>query len=290
MTGATGTVGRPLLSRLLGTGQDVRCLVREPRRLGPDRVNVQIALGDLAEPKGFARAMRGVETVVHLATATRDQKRGTIEELGGLATLRLVAAARRAGVRRIVHISSFGASTASPSRFIRTQALASETVRESELELLQFEAGIIYAPGDPWLALVAELANLPLMPVIGNGRAAFQPIWAEDAADAITAALLKGIATPGAPIALAGPEQLTQNEILRLVMRHHGKQKPLVHLPAGLARRVLTRHERRVGPAALVSWDQVAMLQRSALSPRGTGDLEALGVSPLAMADVMPTR
>lgn len=290
MTGATGTVGRPLLSRLLGTGEDVRCFVREPRRLGPSRVQVQISIGDLAEPAGFDRALRGVDTVLHLATATRDQGRGTIEELAGLATLRLIAAAKRAGVRRIVQVGSFGATPASPSRFIRTQALATQAVRESGLEVLQFEAGIIYAPDDPWITLISELSHLPVMPVIGKGRAAFQPIWAEDAADAITAALLKDIATPGAPLALAGPEELTQNQIIRLVMRHHGRQKSLLHLPAGLARRALEWQERRAGGAALATWDQVAMLQRSALAPWGTRDLEALGVSPLAMSEVMPVR
>lgn len=290
MTGATGTVGKPLLTRLLGAGEEVRCLVREPRRLGPNRVQVQIAIADLSAPQGFDRVMRGVDTLIHLATTTRDQSRGTIEEIGGVATLRLISAARRAGVRRIVHISSFGASSISPSRFIRTQGLAAEAVRNSGLEAVQFEAGIIYAPDDPWIRLLHELSHLPVMPVIGNGKAAFQPIWAEDAADAITAVLLKGIATPGAPIALAGPETLTQDQIVRLVTRHFGSQRPLLHIPRGLAKRVLDWQERRAGAAALATWDQVALLQHSVLSPRGTGDLEAVGVSPLPMADVMPVR
>lgn len=290
ITGATGTVGTPLLARLLGAGEEVRCLVREPRRLGPARMQVQISIGDLAGETGFDRALRGVDTVIHLATTTRDQSRGTIEEIGGIATLRLLNAARRAGVERFVHIGSFGAGSISRSRYIRTQALAAQAIRESGLRTVQFEAGIIYSPDDPWITLLHELSHLPLMPVIGNGRAAFQPIWAEDAADAITAALLKDVATPGAPIALAGPDVMTQNEILRLVMRHFGSVKPLLHIPTGLARRVLNWQERRAGAAALATWDQVALLQDSIISPRGTGDLEVLGVSPLPMSDVMPVR
>lgn len=290
MTGATGTVGRPLLARLLGAGEQVRCFVREPRRLGPSRVQVQIAIGDLAAREGYDRAMRGVDTVIHLATSTRDQSRGTIEELGGLATLRLLRAAERAGVKRFVYISSFGASAASPSRYIRMQAHAAAAVRAAQLEPVIFEAGIIYAPDDPWIRLMSELAKLPVMPVIGDGKAAFQPIWSEDAADAITATLLKEVATPGAAIALAGPETLTQNEILKLVMRHFGSQRPLLHLPVGIARRVLEWQEARARGAAIATWDQVALLQHSILSPRGSGDLDFLGVSPLPMADVLPVR
>ncbi|MFT4050478.1 MAG: NAD(P)H-binding protein [Solirubrobacterales bacterium] len=290
MTGATGTVGKPLLARLLGAGEQVRCFVREPRRLGPSRVQVQIAIGDLSSPHGYDRAMRGVDTVIHLAASTRDQSRGTIEELGGLATLRLLRAAERAGVRRFVYISSFGASEASPSRYIRMQSHVTAAIRASQLEPVIFEAGVIYAPDDPWIRLMSELAKLPVMPVIGKGRAAFQPIWAEDAADAITSALLKEVKTPGAPIALAGPDTLSQNQILKLVMRHFGSSKPLLHLPLGPSRRMIDWAEKRAGAAALATWDQVALLQHSILSPRGTGDLDFLGVSPLAMADVLPVR
>jgi NADH dehydrogenase len=137
---------------------------------------------------------------------------------------------------------------------------------------------------------MSELAKLPVMPVIGRGKAAFQPIWAEDAANAITATLLKGIATPGAPIALAGPDTLSQDQILKIVMRHFGAQKPLVHLPTRFSRTVLDWQEQRLGQAALATWDQVVLLQDSILSPRGIGDLKALGVDPLPMPDVLPAR
>jgi NADH dehydrogenase len=290
MTGATGTLGMPLLGRLLGAGERVRCLVREPRRLGPRRVQVQIALGDLASGRGLDRAMRGVDTVIHLGATTRDQSRATIEEVNGLATVRLLHAARRMGVRRFVHVSSFGASPSATSRVVRTQALTTEAVRASGLETVSFAAGIIYSPGDPWVRMMAELARLPVMPVIGPGEARFEPIWAEDAADAVTATLLRGVATPGAPIALAGPDVLSQDQMLRIVMRHFGAQKPLLHLPRGLARRLLDWQERRLGPAAIATWDQVELLQESILSPHGASDLLALGVDPLPMADVLPAR
>jgi len=86
LTGATGVVGSALLRRLVGEGQQVRCLVRDPRRLGAQRVRVQIALGDLTDPPSFRNALRGVRTVVHLAASIRDQPEGSIEELNGIAT------------------------------------------------------------------------------------------------------------------------------------------------------------------------------------------------------------
>ena len=82
--------------------------MRDPRRLGDQRVRVQIALGDLANPPSFRNALRGVETVVHLAATIRDQPRASIEELNAMATLRLVRAAERAGARRFLFFSAMG--------------------------------------------------------------------------------------------------------------------------------------------------------------------------------------
>ena len=64
LTGGTGTVGRALLRRLVASRTPVRCLVRDPKGLGPDRVRVQIALGDLAEAASFRNALRGADTGV----------------------------------------------------------------------------------------------------------------------------------------------------------------------------------------------------------------------------------
>src|SRR5919201_3586687 len=102
LTGATGLLGSALLRRLLDSGPDVRCLVRDPRRLGPNRVRVQITLGDLADPVSLRQAVRGIETVFHLAASIRDQPSGSIEELNGIATVRLLREAERAGVERSV--------------------------------------------------------------------------------------------------------------------------------------------------------------------------------------------
>src|SRR6202789_4136904 len=151
LTGATGLVGSTLLTRLLAQGTEVRCLVRDPRRLGAQRVRVQIALGDLTDPPSFRNALRGVQTVVHLAASIRDQPRGSIEELNGIATWRMVDAAERQGVERFVFFSALGASTHHRTRLLRAKALAEQAVRDADLHSTVFASSIVYAPGDPWL-------------------------------------------------------------------------------------------------------------------------------------------
>jgi NADH dehydrogenase len=298
LTGATGLVGSTLLRRLLAEGRQVRCLVRDPRRLGPERVRVQIALGDLTDPPSFRNALRGIHTVVHLAASIRDQPQGSIEELNGIATWRMVEAAERQGVERFVFFSALGASTHHRTRCLRAKALAEKAVRESALRSIVFAPSVIYAPGDPWLSLLERLALLPVMPVSGRGRALFQPIWAEDVADCLLAALSRSDAHSNSESGsdgmhshyeLAGPETLSHTDMIRTVLRSLNRARPLVHVPTPLVSRGLRLVEATMGPRAFATWDEAELIEVSMASPHGPADAESLGVTPQAMAEVLGT-
>ena len=285
LTGATGQVGSALLDRLLADGAVVRCLVRDPRRLGTRRVRVQIALGDLADPPSFRNAMRGVDTVVHLAAAIRDQPRGSIEELGGIATWRMVQAAERAGAERFLFFSALSASTHSRARFLRAKALAEQAVREAGMRSVVFSPSIVYAPGDRWLTLLERLALLPAMPLSGGGRALYQPLWAEDAADCVMAAL-RAPDTGGA-FELAGPQTLSHAEIVREVLRALRRNRPLVHVPTPVVARGLRLLEAAAGTHAPATWDEAELMEVSMVAARGCADAERLGVRPRPMRAVL---
>src|ERR1700712_5492545 len=191
LPGATGSIGSRLLPLLLESGEDVRCLVREPRRLGARRVGVQIALGDLGEmsdPYLVRQALRGVDTVIHLAATIRDQPPKRIEELNGLATVRLLRAAERSGVRRFHFFSALDASAAQRTRFFRAKWLAEQAVGSSPLQTTVFAPSTVSAHSAPWIPLLRRFPSLPVLPVSGDGRGRFQPIWAEDVARCVVAA------------------------------------------------------------------------------------------------------
>jgi len=290
LTGATGTVGLPLLRRLTAAGTPVRCLVRDPRRLGSERVRVQIALGDLSDHLSFRHALRGVDTVVHLASVIRDQPGGSIEELAGVATWRLVQAAENAGVERFVFFSALGASTRSGSRLMRAKAIAERALMESSLHYTVFAPSIVYSPSDPYLTLLQRMSLLPLMPIPGDGRAAFQPMWSEDVAQCVLAALPGGpleAESDGARYELAGPETLTHQDIVEIALRSFHRRRKLIRIPTGLVRRTLNAAELLMGPAAFATWDEAQLLEIPMTSRHGTADAERLGVLPKSMRAVL---
>ena len=286
LTGATGTLGSALLRRLTASGEPVRCLVRDPRKLGDLRVRVQIALGDLSEPSSFRNALRGVETVIHLAAAIRDQPRASIEELNAVATLRLVRAAERSGVRRFLFTSALGARRHSLTRFFRAKALAQEAVLGAGLESTVLFPSIIYSPDDPWMALLERASYLPVFPVSGSGRALYQPIWAEDVADCLTG-VLEGRADGRQGLELAGPDTLSYDEIVRTALRPLRRRRPLVHVPLPVVRLSLRALRRLVGPAVFATWEEAQLMEEPMTSARGTADAESLGVKPLSMSAVL---
>ncbi len=293
LTGATGLIGRPLLRRLTASGEPVRCLVRDPRRLGADRVRVQIALGDLADPPSFRNALRGVGTVVHLAGAIRDQPTGSIEELNGIATWRMVQAAERAGVEHFVFVSALGAVSHDRTRYLRSKALAERAVLASYLRHTVFAPSLYYAPGDAFLTLLERLAMvLPAVPVSGGGLALYQPIWAEDVADCIMAALALAPGAHGSAdgherYELAGPQTLSYRQIAETALRAAGRERPLVSVPTPIVSRGLRLVETFLKSRAPATWDEAELLEVSMTSPSGTADAVGLGVTPRALGEVL---
>jgi uncharacterized protein YbjT (DUF2867 family) len=294
ITGATGNVGSALLHRLVADNrQPVRALVRDPRRLGLDRVRVQIALGDLSDASSFRHALRGIKTVVHLAAAIRDQERqgATIEEVNALGTLRLVRAAERAGVERFIFFSAIGASLHSQSRFFRAKAQAELAVEEADVETTVFTPSIIYSPGDPWITLLGRLSMLPVVPISGSGQALYEPIWAEDAAAAVVNLLERGGAGERQRrLELAGPERLSYDGIVRTYLRVKHRRRRLLHVPLPVVRWGLKAVEEVQGSLAFATWDEAELMEIPMVSQRGTADAEALGVHPLAMQQVLAIR
>ena len=287
LTGATGSIGSRLLPLLLESGEDVRCLVREPRRLGARRVDVQIALGDLGEmsdPYLVRQALRGVDTVIHLAATIRDQPPKRIEELNGLATVRLLRAAERSGVERFHFFSALDAYAAQRTRFFRAKWLAEQAVASSPLATTVFAPSIVYDHSDPWITLLRRFSFLPVLPVSGDGRARFQPIWAEDVARCVVVALA-GEARPR--YELAGPETLSYDQMSDLVSRVAGRPRPLVHVPLPLIRSSLIALRTVFGESVFATWEEAELMEVSMVSERGTADVQALGVEPRRMSDVL---
>ena len=271
LTGATGLVGSRLLPRLLAR-RHAGALPGARPAPARERSACACRSRSATSPTRRRSATRcaACDTVVHLAAAIRDQPRGSIEELDGIATWRLVG--RRSARASSASSSSraLGASTHHRARLHRAKALAEQAVREADMRSHGVRALDRLRARRPWLTLLERLALLPVMPVSGSGRAAYQPIWAEDVADCVMAALRhSGEPTPAAQrYELAGPETLSHTDIVRLALRARDRRRLLVHVPTPVVSRALRAARGHAGRAARSPPGTRPSCWRSRCSPR----------------------
>jgi NADH dehydrogenase len=115
------------------------------------------------------------------------------------------------------------------------------------------------------------------MPVSGSGRALYQPVWAEDVAEAV----VNGLSRPDTSYELAGPEVLSYNDIVRAVLRAANRRRRLLHVPLPLVRASLK-------VLRFATWEEAELMEEPMVTDRGTADIETLGVVPRSMSAVLP--
>jgi uncharacterized protein YbjT (DUF2867 family) len=236
VVGASGYVGRHVLARL--AGEPARGLVRRRDRAGDLGPNVEVIEGDLTQPEGLAPALAGVRVVFHCAAITGDHKepyRGAYDAVNRVGTRNLVAAAKEAGVERLVVMSGLGTHPAPTGTYMATRWGMEEAVRSSQLPFVILQPSVLFGKDAPFpVALARLIRSMPVVPVLG-GDVRFQPLWIEDLVTCLLRAA-QDTGLDGQAIPLGGAEQLTMRELLQEIAGVLGKHPHYVPLPLGVAR------------------------------------------------------
>lgn len=290
VVGGSGFVGTAVASRLVQQGLRV---VVPTRRLERARhlltlPTAEVVEADVYDPATLVRLMRGVDAVVSLVGVLHsrsgqpygpDFARAHVD----LPT-RLVAAAREAGVGRIVHISALGARADGPSEYQRSKAAGEAAIRAGSPEVAWtiLRPSVIFGPGDSFLNLFASLLKrFPVMP-LGGATARFQPVYVEDVA-AVVAESLQRVDACGQTFDLAGPQEYTLRELVEYVGDLTGFRRPVLPLPEGLA--MLQAGFLELLPVKLMSRDNV----RSMRAPNvAEGPPQPWGREPTPLEAVAP--
>ncbi|WP_141582206.1 SDR family oxidoreductase [Actinomadura sp. WMMA1423] len=205
VTGGTGTLGRQVVPRLRDAGRGVRVLSRSAREPAG---GVEYVTGDLLKDEGVDAAMDGVETVMHLAGASKGDD---------VVARNLVRAATRAGVRHIVLISVIGADSV-PLAWLKTQLETECAVAESGVPYTILRAAQFH---DLVFKVVQGMAKSPVVPVPGGLR--FQPVDARDVAQRLVELALGEPA--GRVPDLAGPAVHPIGALIRGYLKATGKRR-----------------------------------------------------------------
>lgn len=230
LTGATGYVGRCLLPELERRGDTVRCLVRRPEKLaGKTGPGTTIVVGDAADPEALAEACAGVDAaywLVHSMESGVD-----FERADRLAAERFGAAAKAAGVKRIIYLGGLGADDDSLSAHLRSRHEVGAILRASGVEVVEFRASIIIGAGSFSFDLVRTLVErLPVMICPAWLATPTQPIAIADIVAYLAAAI--DLPAGGSRIfEIGGPDKVSYGAIMREYARQRGLRRLMIPVP-----------------------------------------------------------
>jgi nucleoside-diphosphate-sugar epimerase len=228
ITGGTGFVGRATVRRLLDQGFAVRVLTRGAWPFEP-HPRLEKTHGSMTNVDSLREATRECDAVVHLAARKNDE--ADSEDVNVDGTRMLCDAAKRAGVERVVYVSTQSAALKKRGLYGETKLRGERMVKESALPFVILRPSLVYGAADAGVfATIEKLCRLPFVPVFGNGKAVFRPVHVDDVADAIVAA----VETPGAlgtTLDIGGPDGITFDDLILRIQKMNGVARPILHLP-----------------------------------------------------------
>lgn len=246
MTGANGAVGRAIL-RCAPASLDLVAAVRSERAadgLGP---RARVARVSYADPASLDAALEGADAAIHLAGILVERPGSRYEDAHVETTRSLAAAAKRAGLARLVLVSAIGADPASANRYWATKGQAEEVVRASGLAHAVLRVPLLLGPGTEGAAALRRRLERGVATLIGGGRTLQQPLAVDDLARAAIRASAPGAAA-GLTLDLAGPESLPERQILERAARLSGRTVRIRSVPWYLVRLALMLRPRLAGP------------------------------------------
>ena len=230
LTGATGYVGGRVLKALEKAGWPVRCLARRPEflraRVAP---TTEVVKADCLDPASLPPVMAGVHTAYYLVHSMGSP--GKFEEEDRQAARNFAAAARQAGVRRILYLGGLGAEGPSLSAHLRSRQEVADILRASEIPTIEFRASIVIGSGSLSFEMIRALVQrLPVMICPRWVAVKAQPIAIED----LVAYLVQALALPveqGAVFEIGGADQVSYGEIMAEYARQCGLRRWTISVP-----------------------------------------------------------
>ena len=282
VVGATGFVGSHLVPYLVERGHGVIAISRDGRRLPGWGDEVEARAADVTRDDLDA-ALTGADAAVHLVAIPRETDGRRFDEVNVRGTQRVVEAAERIGLGRLVHLSVMGVTDDPKLRYLTSRRRGEKQVRNSSLEWVVLRPSLMFGTGDGFFNLVKTTLRWwsPGIVVIpGDGGTVFQPLSVDDLAIAVERSLTDA-GRAGSIYELGGPQWVTYREIVDAVMAATGMRRLKLGVPTPLISAVTALTD-RILPIFPVSHDQIGSMSRPNFTDLDAFE-RAFGVKPRPM-------
>ncbi len=232
VTGAFGYSGKYIARRLLQSGKTVRTLTNSPDRTGEFQDRIEVFPFSFDDPDRLAESLRGVD-VLYNTYWVRFNHRNLKHSVAVENTKKLFEAAKKAGVRRIVHTSITNPSPDSPLEYFSGKAVLEQALIDSGISCAILRPTVLFGEEDILINNIAwMLRRFPVFGVFGDGQYKLQPIFVDDFA---ALAVEKGAGTENEIVEAIGPETFAYRELIETMSEIIlGKKRPILSIPDGV--------------------------------------------------------
>lgn len=275
LLGGSGFVGKHVAQALLERGARLRIASRHPEqafRLKPlaNLGQIQFARCNVTNEASLAAALTGADAAVYLVGSFK----GDLTALHANAAAKAAEIAKAAGAEAFVYLSGLGADTGSEAGYARTKALGEQAVLKAFPKATIMRPAALFGEDDAFIQMFAGLiASLPVLPVFGSD-APLQPLWVDDAAQAIGSALAEPAQHGGKTYEIAGPETITMGELHQRLAKGQGRDPLFLPVP-DFASAIFAAL-----PGTPMNADQWHLLKAGSTASGRLPGLEELGVTP----------
>jgi NADH dehydrogenase len=275
LIGGSGFLGTHVAQALLERGARLRIASRNPERAFRLKTlanlgQIQFVRCNVTNPASVAAAMQGADAAAYLVGAFKGDLQALQADGAGLAA----KSAADEGAGSFVYISATVADTESESAYARTKALGEEAVKAAFPSATILRPSVLFGERDEFINMFAGLISMmPALPIFG-ANAKLQPLWVDDAAEAIATALAGPAAHGGKTYELAGPEVVTMGELNRRIARAQGRKRAFIEMPDTLSAIFAAL------PLTPMNSDQWRMLKAGTVASGELPGIGKLGIQP----------
>ena len=238
--GGTGFIGSSIVTALAARRYVVRVPTRNRERVRRLLVlpTADVVGANVHDEAELERLTAGIDAVINLVGILHERKRGDFEKVHAELPAKLIAACKKNGVRRLLHMSALNAGVAGPSEYLRSKGRGEQAVMSGALhtglDVTVFRPSVVFGREDNFLNMLAKLTRrLPII-VLGSPNARFQPVYVDDVARVFVDAL-DDARTFGRCYDICGPKIYTLRELVQLAARMSGKKRRVFGLGDGLS-------------------------------------------------------
>jgi NADH dehydrogenase len=279
LIGGSGFLGTYVAQGLLQRGARLRVADRHPERaiqLRPlaNLGQIQFVRCNVKDRRSLEMALHGADAAAYLVGTWGSDQRALQAKGAGLAAS--IAAAQGAGA--FAYVSALGADAEGDSGYAVTKAEGERRVLAAFPKATVLRPSILFGEDDAFVNRFAGLiARAPALPVFGS-TARLQPLFVDDAADALVNALADPAKHGGKTYEIAGPEVMTMHELHERIAAAQGRERMFFPVPDTLARLFALL------PGTPISLDQWKLLKQGSVPSGALPGIEALGIRPRPLA------